>query len=156
MLRDEYIALLPGPDTEIISKNAMLFEEFLAKESDAGNLKLRLQPLPHSKALLHGHCHQKAFATMSSVQKVLGLIPNLQITTVSGSCCGMAGSFGYQKETYDLSIKMGEMSILPAAREAEDNTLIIADGTSCRHQIVDGAQKKAQHVVRVLDQAMMQ
>ena len=156
MLRDEYIALLPGPDTELISENAMLFEEFLAKESDAGNLKLRLQPLTHSKALLHGHCHQKAFATMSSVQKVLGLIPNLQITTVSGSCCGMAGSFGYQKETYDLSIKMGEMSILPAVREAEDNTLIIADGTSCRHQIVDGAQKKAQHVARVLDQAMMQ
>ena len=133
-----------------------LESQFLAKEYDAGKLKLRLQPLEHSKALLHGHCHQKAFATMSSVQKVLSLIPNLQITTVNGSCCGMAGSFGYQKETYDLSLRMGEMSILPAARKAEDTTLIIADGTSCRHQIFDGAQKKAQHVVRVLDRAMVQ
>ena len=155
MFRDEYIALLPGPDTKALSQKAFLFEEFFAEEAKKGRLKLKFKQIAHSKALLHGHCHQKAFAAMSSVQKVLSLIPNLEVYNISGSCCGMAGSFGYQKETYDLSLKMGELSVLPAVREAEDDTLIIADGTSCRHQIADGAAKRALHVVRVLDQAMV-
>ena len=142
MFRDEYIALLPGPDTKALSQKAFLFEEFFAEEARKGRLKLKFKQIAHSKALLHGHCHQKAFAAMSSVQKVLSLIPNLEVYNISGSCCGMAGSFGYQKETYDLSLKMGELSVLPAVREAEDDTLIIADGTSCRHQIADGAAKE--------------
>ncbi|MBL25187.1 MAG: FAD-binding oxidoreductase [Rhodospirillaceae bacterium] len=155
MLRDEYLALLPNSGAGKLAENAMLFEEFLAREADAGHLDLELKPLSQTKALLHGHCHQKAFAAMSSVEKVLGLIPKLDVDTVASSCCGMAGSFGYQKETYDISLKMGEMSLLPAVRDAEEDTLIVADGTSCRHQISDGTGRNAQHVARVLEQAMV-
>ncbi|HVZ54187.1 MAG TPA: heterodisulfide reductase-related iron-sulfur binding cluster, partial [Pseudolabrys sp.] len=147
--RDELPALMKGEAVDALSSNALLFEEFLAREHKAGRLSLPLGPLP-KKALLHGHCHQKAFDAMGAVQSVLKLIPELSVETVESSCCGMAGSFGYDAETIDVSLKMGELSLLPAVRKADADTLIVADGTSCRHQIHDGAARDALHVARVL------
>ena len=131
----------------------MLFEEFLAQEADDGRLKLNLKPVA-KKALLHGHCHQKAFAAMGAVEKTLRLVPGLEVSTVETSCCGMAGSFGYEAEHYDVSMKMAEANLLPAVRKAEADTLIVADGTSCRHQIADGSGRQAIHVAKVLAQAL--
>jgi FAD/FMN-containing dehydrogenase/Fe-S oxidoreductase len=128
----------------------LLFEEFLAMKHEAGELDLDLAPLDAEKALLHGHCHQKAFNVMSPVQSVLGLVPGLEVELVQSSCCGMAGSFGYQAETLEVSRAMGELSLLPAVRQADAETLIVADGTSCRHQIADGTPREAIHVARVL------
>ena len=153
-LRDEFLSMLPGDESAELAMNAFLFEEFLLREHEAGRLKLQLQALPQKKALLHGHCHQKAFAVMPAVQKVLALIPELKVETIESSCCGMAGSFGFDAEHYDVSMKMGELSLLPKVRAADPDTLLIADGTSCRHQIHDGAGREAMHVVRVLAQAL--
>jgi Fe-S oxidoreductase len=132
----------------------MLFEEFLAREADCGRLKLNLKALSQKKALLHGHCHQKAFDVMPALQKSLRLVPQLEVETIESSCCGMAGSFGYEAEHFDVSMKMAEASLLPKVRAADAETLIVAGGTSCRHQIYDGAQRTALHVARVLQQAL--
>ncbi|MDP2400093.1 MAG: FAD-linked oxidase C-terminal domain-containing protein [Burkholderiales bacterium] len=153
-LRDEFLSLLPGADAAALALQALLFEEFLAREHEAGRLQLKLKALPQAKALLHGHCHQKAFAAMPAVQKVLGLVPGLMVETIESSCCGMAGSFGYEARHYDTSMRMAELSLLPKVREAGDQTLIVADGTSCRHQIHDGAKREALHVARVLAAAL--
>ena len=152
-LKDEFLSMQLGPEAEMLAKNAMLFEEFLAREHAAGKLKLRLRAIDHKKALLHGHCHQKAFGAMSAVQTVLGLVPGLKVETVESSCCGMAGSFGYEKEHYEVSMKMAEAALLPAVRKADPDTLLVADGTSCRHQIADGTRREAMHVARVLEMA---
>ncbi len=153
-MRDEFLSMLPTPQAAELDLNAFLFEEFIARELDAGRFKLNLKPLPQKKALLHGHCHQKAFAAMPAVLQVLKLIPELQTEMIDSSCCGMAGSFGYDAEHYDVSMLMAEASLLPKVREAGKDTLIVADGTSCRHQIHDGAQRDALHVVRVLADAL--
>ena len=107
------------------------------------------------QVLLHGHCHQKAFDAMPAVEKVLGMVPGLRISTVQTSCCGMAGSFGYEAEHYEVSMKMAELSLLPAIRSAPAQTLLVADGTSCRHQIADGSGRAAVHAARVLEQALL-
>ena len=153
-LRDEFLSLLPGADASALAQQALLFEEFIAREHDAGRLKLKLKALPQAKALLHGHCHQKAFAVMPAVCKALALVPNLNVELIESSCCGMAGSFGYEAKHYDTSMRMAELSLLPKVREAGEHTLIVADGTSCRHQIHDGAAREAVHVARVLAAAL--
>jgi len=153
-LRDEFLSMLPGADTGKLSVNAFLFEEFLAGEHAAGRLRLDLKPLPQKKALLHGHCHQKAFAAMPAVQTALELVPGLEVEAIEASCCGMAGAFGYEAAHYDVSMKMAELSLLPRVRKAGADELIVADGTSCRHQIHDGAGRAAVHVARVLEQAL--
>ncbi len=150
-LRDEFGVLLPG--TEALAGNAFLLEEFLAAESAAGRLRLNLKPIA-AAALLHGHCHQKAFGAMGAVEQVLRLVPGLDVKTIESSCCGMAGSFGYEAEHYEVSMKMAEASLLPAVRNSSKETLLIADGTSCRHQIEHGAQRQAIHVVRALERAL--
>src|SRR5258706_12987193 len=134
-LRDEYGVLLPG--TEALARHAVLFEEFLAAEAEAGRLNLKLKPIGE-QALLHGHCHQKAFGAMSSVERALKLVPGLRLQTVESSCCGMAGRSGYEAEHYEVSMKMAEASLLPAVRAAPAGTIVVADGTSCRHQIAHG------------------
>jgi Fe-S oxidoreductase len=144
-LRDEYPVLVEVD----LAKGALLFEEFLAR--NPGKLKLRET---QAEALLHGHCHQKAFDAMPAVEKVLGMVPGLKVSTVQTSCCGMAGSFGYEAEHYDVSMKMAELSLLPAIRNAAKQTLLVADGTSCRHQIADGTGREARHVARVLADAL--
>ncbi len=154
-MRDEFLSLWPTPQAAELDLNAYLFEEFIARELDAGRFKLNLKPLQQKKALLHGHCHQKAFAAMPAVLRVLKLIPELQTELIESSCCGMAGSFGYDAEHYDVSMQMAEAALLPKVREAGKDTLIIADGTSCRHQIHDGAQREAAHVARVLADALV-
>jgi Fe-S oxidoreductase len=153
-LRDEFKAMLPGADTQTLAQRAVMLEEFLAQEQQAGKLDLKLKPLEKKKALLHGHCHQKAFAVMPAVQKALKLVPGLEVETIESSCCGMAGAFGYEAAHYDLSMRMAELSLLPKVREAAADTLIVADGTSCRHQIKDGAGREALHVARVLEAAL--
>ena len=153
-LRDEYLSMQPGAATSALAAQAMLFEEFIAREAAAGRLKLKLKALPQKKALLHGHCHQKAFDVMPAVQQALALVPGLAVETIASSCCGMAGSFGYEASHYEVSMKMAEAGLLPAVRGADADTLIVADGTSCRHQIHDGAQREAIHVARVLERAL--
>jgi Fe-S oxidoreductase len=117
-------------------------------------LQRRLKKTPWNKALLHGHCHQKAFGVMSAVQTTLRLVPELEVETIDSSCCGMAGAFGYEAEHYDASIGMAERDLLPAVRRARADGVIVADGTSCRHQIKDGTGREAVHVARVLATAL--
>jgi Fe-S oxidoreductase len=135
--------------TRPIADHAVLFEEFLTREAGAGRLALPLKPRP-GRALLHGHCHQKAFGAMGAVEAALRLVPDLQVETIESSCCGMAGSFGYHTDTIDISLAMGELSLLPAVRKAPADAIVVADGTSCRHQIKDGTSREAVHVARVL------
>jgi FAD/FMN-containing dehydrogenase/Fe-S oxidoreductase len=153
-LRDEFKSMLPGRETDALAAQALLFEEFLAREHEAGRLKLNLAELPEKKALLHGHCHQKAFDAMPSVERALRLVPRLEVETVESSCCGMAGSFGYEAAHYEVSLKMAEQSLLPRVRSAPPQALIVADGTSCRHQIGDLSPRRAVHVAQVLARAL--
>jgi Fe-S oxidoreductase len=148
-LRDELLSLRSDETAKNISAHALLFEEFLVREAEAGRLQLPLGPIA-AKALVHGHCHQKSFGAFKPVEQVLRLVPDLKVETIESSCCGMAGAFGYGADTYDASIEMAELSLLPAVRRADEATLIVADGTSCRHQIKDGADRGALHVARVL------
>jgi Fe-S oxidoreductase len=148
-LRDELLSLRSDDDAKTVSAHALLFEEFLAREATAGRLQLPLGKIADS-AIVHGHCHQKSFGAFKPVEQVLRLIPDLKVETIQSSCCGMAGAFGYGAETYDASIQMAELSLLPAVRKADAATLVVADGTSCRHQIADGANRAALHVSRVL------
>jgi len=154
-LRDEFKVLLPGDETDRLADAALLFEEFVARELDAGRFNLPLQSLPEKKALLHGHCHQKAFAVMGSVERTLGLVPALKIKTIESSCCGMAGAFGYDLENVEISKRMGEDAVLPAVRDADDDCLIVADGTSCRHLITEETERQAEHVASVLERALV-
>ena len=153
-LRDELRSILPGAAADAVAANALLFEEFLDRERTAGRLALPLKPLTYRRALLHGHCHQKAFATMGAVERVLSMVPELTVSTIAGTCCGMAGAFGYQPEHYAVSMAVAERDVLPAVRAAENDTLVVADGTSCRHQIGHGAGREALHVAAVLAQAL--
>jgi len=148
-LRDELLSLRNDETAKTISAHALLFEEFLVREAQAGRLQLPLGAIG-DKVLIHGHCHQKSFGAFKPVEQALRLIPNLNVEIVESSCCGMAGAFGYGADTYDASIEMAELSLLPAVRRADEKTLIVADGTSCRHQIKDGAMREALHVARVL------
>ncbi|HWB47583.1 MAG TPA: FAD-linked oxidase C-terminal domain-containing protein [Stellaceae bacterium] len=152
-LRDEYPALLPGEDTKALAAHVQLFEEFAETERKAGRFKLRLTAMPGKTALLHGHCHQKAFGTAGAAADALKLIPELKVETFDSTCCGMAGAFGYEAEHHEMSLKIGELGVLPKMRAAAPGTLLAACGTSCRHQIADGARREARHIVRILDEA---
>ncbi len=164
-LRDEYLAMGLGEDARRVASRAFMIEEFLAAEQRAGRLRLALHALPESRALVHGHCHQKAFDAMGAVREVLALVPGLVVEVIESSCCGMAGSFGYEASHYDVSMRMAELTLLPAVRAAAAGTIIVADGTSCRHQVADGTRSNGAdganggavaplHVVRVLARAL--
>ena len=127
---------------------ALTFEEFLAREARAGRFAPSLSPATRPMRV-HGHCHQKAFGVMQPVLDVLRLIPGAKPELIESSCCGMAGSFGYEAEHHAVSMQMAEASLLPAVRAAGD-AWIVADGASCRHQIADGAGRESLHVARVL------
>jgi Fe-S oxidoreductase len=148
-LRDELLSLRSDETAKIIGVHALLFEEFLVREAAAGRLRLQLGPLA-GKAMVHGHCHQKSFGAFKSVEQALRLVPELRVETIESSCCGMAGAFGYGIETFQASMDMAELALLPAVRRADASALIVADGTSCRHQIADGTDRAALHVARVL------
>ena len=152
--RDEALAL--GFREEASNGRFLMFEELIAAGTDerGRGLDLPLGPLAGKRALLHGHCHQKAFGVMPALESTLRLVPGLEIETVASSCCGMAGAFGYEAAHYETSMAMGELDLLPAVRAADPDTWIVASGTSCRHQIADGAGRDAWHVARVLEQAL--
>ena len=147
-LRDETLVMGLGDIAETVAAHALLFEEFIVREARAGRFALDLRAA-RQPMLVHGHCHQKAFGALPPVLDALRLIPGAEPALIESSCCGMAGSFGYEAEHFEVSMQMAELSLLPAVRQAAD-ALIVADGTSCRHQIADGAGRQAHHVARVL------
>ena len=150
-LKDEVPSLLKSKEAKLVSDNVLTFEELLSKDKK----NLSLKPLK-AKALLHGHCHQKAFNVLQPVENVLKMIEGLKVETIETSCCGMAGAFGYSKETYKISKEMAEKDLLPQIRQAEKGAILIADGTSCRSQIADGTDKNAIHVARLLDKQLLE
>lgn len=156
--RDEYPDLVTKELQEEavrLGKNALLFEEFIAREIKKGTIKVEQFTTEKKVLLLHGHCQQKSIASTSQTKEILSLPKNYTVTEIPSGCCGMAGSFGYEKEHYDLSMRIGEMVLFPAIREATEDTTIVASGTSCRHQIKDGANRKALHPIEVLYDAMV-
>ncbi len=148
-LRDEALVMGLGDKARTVAKHALLFEEFVAREVEADRFELKLRAVDRP-ILVHGHCHQKAFDAVSPVLDVLRLIPGAKPELIETSCCGMAGSFGYEAAHIDVSLAMAEASLLPAIR-ANPGAIVVADGTSCRHQIADGAQRAAVHAARLLE-----
>ncbi|MDF2158359.1 FAD-binding and (Fe-S)-binding domain-containing protein [Algoriphagus sp. CAU 1675] len=155
--RDEYPRIV-SPDLVAAAKklkfHVHLIDEFLGKEIAAGNIKPEAFTREPKKIKLHGHCHQKALSSVSWTQKILSLPENYSVETIPSGCCGMAGSFGYEKEHYEVSQQVGELVLFPSVRNAEADTLIAAPGTSCRHQIADGTGRKAMHPVEILWEAL--
>jgi FAD/FMN-containing dehydrogenase/Fe-S oxidoreductase len=156
--RDEYPELVNTdliPKAKSLAKNALMIEEFLVKEIEKGKIRKEQFTSDYQAIKLHGHCQQKAVASTQSTLEVLNFPENYSATEIPSGCCGMAGSFGYEKEHYDLSMKIGEMVLFPAVREADKNTIIAAPGTSCRCQIKDGTKVEAQHPIEILYQALI-
>jgi len=147
-LKDEALVMGFGERAVTVSKHAQLLEEFLAAEAKSGKLQLQLKPATRP-ILFHGHCHQKSFAAVTPAMELLKLIPNGEPKLIESSCCGMAGSFGYEAEHIEVSKQMAEASLLPAIRKSPDSW-VVADGTSCRHQIADGTQRDAVHIAKIL------
>ena len=155
--RDEYPDIVPQElkeDARRIASNSFIIDEFLAGEIDKGNIKVDQFTERVQKIKIHGHCHQKAISSISFTTKILSLPANYTAEAIPSGCCGMAGSFGYEKEHYDVSMKIGELVLFPAVRKAENDVMIAAPGTSCRHQIADGTGKKALHPVEILYEAL--
>jgi Fe-S oxidoreductase len=152
--RDELGAVIKDGHAEAIANEALLLEEFVVAQARRGELKLSFKRNGAREAYLHGHCHQKSFGTMPDVTAALQLVPGLTVKPIDSSCCGMAGAFGYEAEHFEVSMRMAERSLLPAVRSAPADALIVADGTSCRHQIHDGTGRAAIHVARVLESAL--
>jgi Fe-S oxidoreductase len=147
-LRDEALTMGLGQPAQVVSEHAFLLEEFLSKELQAKRFSLAFKE-SKQPILVHGHCHQKAFAAVSPTLELLKLIPNANPQLIESSCCGMAGSFGYEVEHIEASKQMAELSLLPTIRNHPD-ALVVADGTSCRHQIIDGAKRDAVHIAKAL------
>ncbi len=155
-IRDDYRFLGFGEAAEKVSKQALLLEEFIAREVSAKRFNIEFKTMDENQTpvLIHGHCHQKAVGAMKSMRKVLKLIPQLNFEFIEASCCGMAGSFGLEKEHADLSIKMGEQALFPTIRKNPEATLV-ANGFSCRHQIQEGTQRPSMHIAQLLQQSML-
>ncbi len=152
--RDEFFALLPKAEVAPLADASVLFAEALATDLVFGRVSLRFPRSEGRVAHLHGHCHEKAFGQVGAVEAVLRAVPGLDVRPIESSCCGMAGAFGYGVATIDVSLAMAELSLLPAIRAAGQNDVVVANGTSCRHQIGDGTGREAMHVARVLDGAL--
>lgn len=156
--RDEYPRLVPDElreNAKALGQNALLIEEFLARETEKGNITPTAFTQSARKVLLHGHCHQKALAGAECSAFVLDLPENYSVEMIPSGCCGMAGSFGYEKEHYDVSMQVGELVLFPAVRRAATDAIIAAPGTSCRHQISDGTGRRALHPVEILWDALV-
>src|SRR5260221_12948974 len=132
-----------------------MIDEFIATEIERGNISKELFTKQKRLIKLHGHCQQKALSSAASSSKLLSLPENYTVETIPSGCCGMAGSFGYEKEHYKLSMQIGELVLFPAVRNAEENAIIAAPGTSCRHQVKDGTGRKAKHPVEILYEALL-
>ena len=158
-LRDEYLDLVSADQKEAakkIAKHTFLFEEWFAKEIEKGNIKSSSFNIEERIVQVHGHCHQKALSSVQYIVDCLSLPSNYKAFSIPSGCCGMAGSFGYEKEHYDVSMQIGELVLFPAIRKLNDNVLIAAPGTSCRHQIKDGTSRKAKHPAEILFDALIQ
>lgn len=154
--RDEYLRLADDKSAaENLSKNCFLIEEFIKKEISAGNIKTEAFTSEEKIIKIHAHCHQKAMSNSAITFDILNFPLNYKPTIISSGCCGMAGSFGYEKEHYEVSMKIGEQSLFPAVRKAAKDIIIVANGTSCRHQIYDGTNRRALHPISVLRQALI-
>ncbi len=155
--RDEYPDLVEAElreDARKLAQNALLFEEFVAREMEKKAITSAQFTTEKRVLKLHGHCHQKALSSLSVAKKVLSLPLNYTVQLIPSGCCGMAGSFGYEAEHYDLSMQIGELVLFPTVRQQPDEVLIAASGTSCRHQIKDGTGRKALHPVEILWEAL--
>lgn len=155
--RDEYIDLTRGElkdKAREIASHTFMIDEFLAKEMEMGNIKSDLFTEEKRRIRLHGHCHQKALGSVVPTKKILSLPKNYEVLLIPSGCCGMAGSFGYEKEHFEVSMKVGELVLFPAVNKEADDTIIAAPGTSCRHQIKDGTGRVAKHPVEVLWEAL--
>lgn len=151
--RDEYIDLLSGDEqkkAKEVASHTFTIEEFLANEIVAGNIKREELTLEKKKIVVHGHCHQKALSSLVPTKRILSVCENFEVQVLPTGCCGMAGSFGYEKEHYEVSQKVGELVLFPKVRDQEDDTIILASGTSCRHQILDGTGRVSKHLVQVI------
>jgi Fe-S oxidoreductase len=151
--RDEYIDLVTDnlrDDASQLAKNCLLFEEWFCREIDNKNITKEQFSTKKQVIRLHGHCHQKSIASMTPTKKALSLPKNHEVRIINSGCCGMAGSFGYEKEQYDVSMKVGNLVLFPEISKTDKNTIIVASGTSCRHQIKDGTGRKSLHPVEVL------
>ena len=138
-----------------LAKNTLLIDEFLAREADRGRIRPAQFTTEQRRIVLHGHCHQKALSSLAPTAAILGLPANYTVDVIPSGCCGMAGSFGYEAEHFDLSMQIGELVLFPAVRSAPQETLIAAGGTSCRHQIKDGTGRHALHPVEILRHALV-
>lgn len=148
-LRDEALTMGLGESARTVATQALLLEEFLAREAQSGRFRPALRPAG-APILVHGHCHQKAFGAVAPLLQVLRLIPDARPQLIDSSCCGMAGSFGYEADHHEISMRMGELSLFPAIR-SQPEAIIVAGGTSCRHQIADGVGRRAVHVAALLE-----
>ena len=146
--RDDYIDLLDGDNARRVSENTMLIEEFVlhAQANDGATILFPNEP---GRVMLQGHCHQKALVGMGKAMDVLSQIPGCEVEEISSGCCGMAGSFGLEREHYEVSMKIGEQDLFPAIRDRQNGTTVVSEGMSCRHQIEDGTGVKAKHLVEV-------
>ncbi|HPE57967.1 MAG TPA: FAD-linked oxidase C-terminal domain-containing protein [Bacteroidales bacterium] len=155
--RDEYPDLVDQhlrDDAKKLARNALMIDEFLAAEIEKGNITSELFTSDHKAIKLHGHCQQKAVASTNPTKTILTLPKNYSVEEIPSGCCGMAGSFGYEKEHYELSMKVGELVLFPEVRKTDETTIVAAPGTSCRHQIKDGTDKKALHPIEILFDAL--
>ena len=155
--RDEYPSLVEEKDrvaAKALGKNALLIDEFISREIDKGNISNDSFTTISQKIKLHGHCHQKALSSLDHTKKILSFPENYHVEVIPSGCCGMAGSFGYEKEHYEISLKVGELVLFPAVRNAAKECIIAAPGTSCRHQIKDGTGATAKHPVEILCEAL--
>ncbi len=154
--RDEYNRLLEASDElNILNKQAFLIEEFLANEIKNGTMDASSFHSIEKEIKIHGHCHQKALSNQKVTFDILNLPKHYKVRIIPSGCCGMAGSFGYEKEHYEVSMQVGELKLFPAVRKASQETVIAANGTSCRHQIFDGTGRKALHPVSILREALL-
>lgn len=156
--RDEYLDLVDRdrlPEAEQLAANTLLIDEFLASEMDAGRINRAQFSATKRQIKLHGHCYQKAFHLVDVTEKILTFPEGHEVTVIPSGCCGMAGSFGYEKEHFEVSMKVGELVLLPAVRATPEEVVIAAPGTSCRHQIKDGAGRRAYHPVEILWEALV-
>jgi Fe-S oxidoreductase len=153
--RDEYKRFgLSSQISDAIAKNCFLIEEFLASEIEKGKLSSNRFTTREKEVKIHNHCYQKALSNQKVTFDVLNLPQNYKVSIIASGCCGMAGSFGYEKEHYEVSMQVGGLKLFPAVRKADDKVLIAANGTSCRHQIADGTGRKALHPVSILREAL--
>jgi hypothetical protein len=154
--RDEYPRLASDKTSaDNLAKNSFTFEEFIEKQFQKGNIQSNQFTADSKDVKLHGHCHQKALSTTASGFNMLNIPENYDVKILNTGCCGMAGSFGYEKEHYKISMQVGEDTLFPKLRKLNTDTLIAAAGTSCRHQIKDGVNKEAQHPISILRKALV-